>query len=108
METRAQRPMRDSLAGFLIWGIPLKAMTIPEGSQSELREETAQASERSDPGASMLPGLIGIVKQNLSGAKRRKDGRGEDGVWGTKRYSSPLPHLSARRSRSANALQSGG
>jgi len=26
-----------------------------------------------------LPRLIGIVKRNLSGAKRRKDSRGEDG-----------------------------
>jgi hypothetical protein len=27
----------------------------------------------------MLPGLIGIVKGNLSGASRGQDGRGEDG-----------------------------
>jgi hypothetical protein len=27
----------------------------------------------------MLPRLIGIVKQNLSRAKRRRNGRGEDG-----------------------------
>ncbi len=59
--------------------IPLKAITIPERRRSRFRDETDQASERSDAGTSMLPRLIGIVKWNLSGAKRRKDGRGEDG-----------------------------
>jgi len=46
---------------------------IPEGSRSPFRKETDQASERSDADTSMLPKLIGIVKRNLSGAKRRKD-----------------------------------
>ena len=46
---------------------------IPEGSRSPFRKETDQASERSDAGSSMLPKLIGIVKQNLSGAKRREN-----------------------------------
>jgi hypothetical protein len=45
---------------------------IPEGRRSPFREETDQASERSDAGTSILPRLIGIVKRNLSGAKRRK------------------------------------
>jgi hypothetical protein len=44
-----------------------------EGSRSRFWEETDQASERSDAGTSMLARLIGIVKQNLSGAKRRRD-----------------------------------
>jgi hypothetical protein len=46
---------------------------IPEPSRSPFRKKTDQASERSDAGSSMLPKLIGIVKQNLSGAKRRRD-----------------------------------
>jgi hypothetical protein len=44
---------------------------IPEGRRSLSRKETDQASERSDAGTSMLPRLIGIVKWNRSGAKRR-------------------------------------
>ena len=47
----------------------------------------------------MLPKLIGIVKQNLSGAKRRKDGRGEDGVWGKGQQSlAPPQHTVTARS----------
>jgi len=62
------------LGSLLYWlRIPLKAIRIPEPSRSLFRKETDQASERSDAGTSMLPRLIGIVKQNLSGAKRRRN-----------------------------------
>jgi hypothetical protein len=51
-----------------------------EGDQSFRREadhdsggKPIRLSERSDAGTSMLPKLIGIVEQNLSGAKRREN-----------------------------------
>ncbi len=59
--------------------IPLKAIGHSGGSRSGFREETDQAPERSNAGTPMLTRLIGIVKRNLSGANRRKDGRSEDG-----------------------------
>jgi hypothetical protein len=37
----------------------------------------------------MLPRLIGIVKQNLSGAKRRRNGGGEDGGKGQQSLAPP-------------------
>jgi hypothetical protein len=55
---------------------------IPEGKRSPFRKQTDQASERSDAGTSILPRLIGIVKWNLSGAKRRKHGAAAKGVRG--------------------------
>jgi hypothetical protein len=49
----------------------------------------------------LLPRLIGIIKWNLSGAKRRPSGRGEDGCGA--RGSSPSPRLSTQCPRSANS-----
>jgi hypothetical protein len=56
----------------------LKYEDSAEGDRSFPREADL-ASDRSDAGTSMLPRLIGIVKGNLSGAKRRLDGRDEGG-----------------------------
>jgi hypothetical protein len=59
----------------------LKNEDSAKGDRSFPREDD-QASERSDGGTSMLPRLIRIVKGNLSGTKRRLDGRDEDGGLG--------------------------
>src|SRR5580704_8032069 len=52
----------------------------------------------------MLPRLIGIVKWNLSGAKRRRDGRGEDGGAG-QGAAAPCPRLSTQNPGARTALR---
>jgi hypothetical protein len=62
--TTAIRPERENLLTQAAFKTGTSGVRIPL-----FREEADQASERSDAGTSMLPGLIGIVKWNLAGAR---------------------------------------
>ena len=63
------------------WGFRRKRTLIPEGTRTAFRAEGERFSERSDAGTSIVEQVFGFVKENLSGAQRRKDaGSGERGA----------------------------
>ena len=84
--------------------IPTKANTDSDGNATAFRAEGEQFSERSDAGISIVQEVFGFVKENLSGAQRRKMPAAEKGVRGKGRQPFSLPSLQRPRRASARRL----
>src|ERR1044071_4895465 len=63
-------------------GFRRRRTLIPKGTRTAFRAEGEQYSERSDAGISIVQEVFGFVKENLSGAQRRKRAAAEKGVRG--------------------------
>ncbi len=88
-----------------VCGFRRRRTLIPEGTRTAFRAEGEQFSERSDAGISIVQEVFGFVKENLSGAQRRKRAAAEKGVRGKGRQPFSLPVLERPRRAFSSAAQ---